>query len=53
MKAAVGTTRFGGVTYSTTAETLTGVMVVGTSGVNHSERRSMPSPDQHPDPSRL
>ena len=35
--AAVGTTSFGGVTYSTTSETLTGVMVVGTTGVNHGE----------------
>ena len=35
VKSAVGTTHFDGVTYSTTAETLYGVMVDGTDGVNH------------------
>jgi hypothetical protein len=31
----VGTTSFNGVTYSTTSETLTGVMPAGSNGVNH------------------
>jgi len=35
VSAAVGTTSFGGVTYSTTSETLTGVMPSGSNGVNH------------------
>ncbi|KIP06598.1 hypothetical protein PHLGIDRAFT_72471 [Phlebiopsis gigantea 11061_1 CR5-6] len=35
VSAAVGTTSFDGVTYSTTSETLTGVMPAGTDGVNH------------------
>ncbi|KAF7789275.1 hypothetical protein EIP86_000216 [Pleurotus ostreatoroseus] len=35
VQAALGTQSFNGVTYSTTAETLKGVMVVGTEGVNH------------------
>lgn len=35
VKAALGTTSFGGVSYTTTAETLEGVMVDGTTGVNH------------------
>ena len=35
VQAALGTTSFDGVTYSTTAETLSGVMVDGTTGVNH------------------
>ena len=37
VQGALGTKNFGGVTYSTTAETLTGVMVSGTTGVNHGE----------------
>lgn len=41
VKAAVGTTSFDGVTYSTTSETLNGVMVSGTNGVNHSESRGV------------
>lgn len=35
VQAAVGTTSFNGITYSTTSETLTGVMPSGTNGVNH------------------
>ncbi|KAJ3556175.1 hypothetical protein NM688_g2171 [Phlebia brevispora] len=35
VQAAVGTTSFNGVTYSTTSETLEGVMVDGSTGVNH------------------
>ncbi|EKM54345.1 uncharacterized protein PHACADRAFT_162725 [Phanerochaete carnosa HHB-10118-sp] len=35
VSAAVGTTSFNDVTYSTTSETLTGVMPAGTAGVNH------------------
>ncbi|KAI0686361.1 hypothetical protein BC835DRAFT_1408606 [Cytidiella melzeri] len=35
VKAAVGVTKHNGVSYSTTAENLTGVMVVGSDGVNH------------------
>ncbi|EMD37477.1 hypothetical protein CERSUDRAFT_123424 [Gelatoporia subvermispora B] len=33
--AAIGTTSFGGVTYSTTAENITGLMPAGSAGVNH------------------
>ncbi|KAI0633399.1 hypothetical protein C8Q77DRAFT_1217811 [Trametes polyzona] len=33
--AAVGTTNFGGVTYSTTAQNVTGLLPVGSNGVNH------------------
>ena len=33
---AVGTTSFNDVTYSTTAENITGLLPVGTAGVNHS-----------------
>lgn len=35
VKAATGTTSHNGVTYSTTAQTLTGVMPAGSNGVNH------------------
>ena len=34
---AVGTTSYDGVTYKTTSETLVGVMVDGTAGVNHGQ----------------
>ena len=37
VSAALGTTSFDGITYSTTAETLQGVMVDGSTGVNHGE----------------
>jgi hypothetical protein len=33
--AAVGTTSFGGVTYSTKARNITGLLVPGSAGVNH------------------
>ena len=33
--AAMGTTSFGGITYSTTAENITGLMAAGSDGVNH------------------
>ncbi|KZV73142.1 hypothetical protein PENSPDRAFT_733127 [Peniophora sp. CONT] len=32
---AIGTTSFGGITYSTTAENITGLLPVGTAGINH------------------
>ncbi len=32
---AIGTTSFGGVTYSTTARNVTGLMAAGSQGVNH------------------
>lgn len=35
VSSAVGSTHYGGVKYSTTAQTLTGVMAAGTAGVNH------------------
>lgn len=38
--AALGTTSFGGISYSTTAETLNGVMTAGSGGVNHGKLRS-------------
>ena len=37
MAAAVGTTSFNDVTYSTTSQTLSAVMPAGTAGVNHGE----------------
>ena len=33
--AAVGTTSYGGVTYSTTAQNITGLLEAGSTGVNH------------------
>ena len=35
MKKALGTTSFNGTNYNTTAQSLTGVLPVGTDGVNH------------------
>ena len=35
VSSAVGTTSFGGVTYVTTAQNITGLMAAGSAGVNH------------------
>lgn len=35
MRMALGTTVFDGVSYNTTAQTLTGVLPIGSEGVNH------------------
>ena len=35
VQSALGTTSFGGVTYSTTARNVTGLMAAGSEGVNH------------------
>ena len=34
---ALGTTSYGGVTYSTTAENITGLLAAGSAGINHGE----------------
>ena len=37
---ALGTTSYGGVTYSTTAENITGLLPVGSAGINHGQSQN-------------
>lgn len=45
--AATGTTSFGGITYSTIAQNMTGLIAAGSNGLNHGKVPWFTDPDLH------